>query len=133
MKGEGDKSRLVSQEPVGCRPMLGVKSIGQVKCIHTNAHRVGNKQEVLEGTVQQGSCDTAAIMEMCCVHHWTAAVQLFIRDRQARTGRLPSSENQGPFQLHRAQGQGQYGLVPVGENQGERGSPNQDEEPDEIP
>lgn len=81
MKGEGDKSRLVKQEPVGCMPVLGVKSIAQVKCICTNTQSMGNKQEVLEATVQQGSCDTAATMEMGWGDHWSAAVQLFIRDR----------------------------------------------------
>ena len=34
-------------------PMSGVKSIAQLKCIHTNAHSMGNKQEELETIVQR--------------------------------------------------------------------------------
>jgi len=38
-------------------------SAAQLKCIYTNAHSMGNKQEELEAIVQQESYDIVAIME----------------------------------------------------------------------
>ena len=38
-------------------------SIAQLKCIYTNARRMGNKQEALEAIVQQENYDIVAIME----------------------------------------------------------------------
>lgn len=41
--------------------MAGVKSIAQLKGIYANAHSMDNKEEELEGIVQQGSYDIVAI------------------------------------------------------------------------
>lgn len=64
-------------------------SIAQVKCTHTNAHSVGNKQEELEAIVKQQNYETVTIMEMWWdeSHSWNAALggyKLFRRDRQGR-------------------------------------------------
>ncbi|KAM9590503.1 uncharacterized protein ACIBXB_005763 [Morphnus guianensis] len=72
-------------------PMLGVDSIGQLKCIYANARSMGNKQEELEAIVQQDSYDLVAIMETWWddSHDWSAAMdgyKLFRRDRQGRRG-----------------------------------------------
>ena len=44
-------------------PMLGVDSIGQLRCIYANERSMGNKQEELEAIVQQDRCDLVAITE----------------------------------------------------------------------
>ena len=72
-------------------PMLGVKSIAQLKCIYTNARSMGNKQEELEAFVQQDSYDLVTITETWWddSHDWSAAMdgyKLFRRDRQGRRG-----------------------------------------------
>ncbi|KAK4828567.1 hypothetical protein QYF61_027657 [Mycteria americana] len=90
-KGEGDVTRLTREEPKGGMPMLGVKSIAQLKCIYTNACSMGNKQEELEAIVQQDSYDLVAITETWWddSHDWNAAMdgyKLFRRGRQGRRG-----------------------------------------------
>ncbi|PKU31493.1 rna-directed dna polymerase from mobile element hypothetical protein [Limosa lapponica baueri] len=70
---------------------MGVKSGAQLKCIYTNAHSVGNKQDELEAIVQQDSCDVVAITEVWWDdgHNWNAVMdgyKLFRRDRQGRRG-----------------------------------------------
>ena len=72
-------------------PVLGVKLKAQLKCIHTNARSMGNKQEELEAIVQQDSCDLVAITETWWdkSHDWSAAMdghKLFRRDRHGRRG-----------------------------------------------
>lgn len=42
---------------------MGLKPIAQLKCIHTNAHSMGNKQEELETSVQWESLEIVAITE----------------------------------------------------------------------
>lgn len=42
-------------------PRTVVESIAQLKCIYTNAHSMGMKQEELEVTVQQENYDLIAI------------------------------------------------------------------------
>ena len=66
-------------------------SIAQLKCIYTNAHSMGNKQEELEAIVQLENYDIVAIMETWWddSHNWSAAMdgyKLFRRDRQGRRG-----------------------------------------------
>jgi len=68
---------------------MGDKSIAQLKCIYTNAHGMGNKQEELEAIVQHDSYNLAAITETWWddSYDWTASVdgyKLFRRDRQGR-------------------------------------------------
>jgi len=40
-----------------------VRSTAQRKCVYTNAHSMGNKQEELEAIIQQDSYDLVAITE----------------------------------------------------------------------
>jgi len=40
-----------------------VRQMDQLKCIYTNAHRIGNKQEELEVTVQQANYDLVVTAE----------------------------------------------------------------------
>ncbi|GAB0197903.1 mitochondrial enolase superfamily member 1 [Grus japonensis] len=42
-----------------------MRSVAQLKCIYTNAHSMGNKQEDLEAIVQQENYDTVTITETC--------------------------------------------------------------------
>ena len=70
---------------------LGVRQGAQLKCIYTNAHSMGNKQEEPEAIVQQVNYDLVAIMEIWwdCSHDWSAAMdnyKLFRKDRQGRRG-----------------------------------------------
>jgi len=70
-------------------PILGVKLIAQLKCIYSNAHGMGNKQEELEAIVQQDSYDLVATTEAWWdnSHDWSAGMdsyKLFRRDRQGR-------------------------------------------------
>ncbi|KAM9590859.1 uncharacterized protein ACIBXB_005907 [Morphnus guianensis] len=72
-------------------PMLGVDSIGQLKCIYANARSMGNKQEEQEAIVQQDRYDLVAITETWWddSHDWSAAMdgyKLFRRDRQGKRG-----------------------------------------------
>lgn len=43
--------------------VLGVRSMAQLKCIYTNAHSMGCKQEELEAIVQQENYDLVATTE----------------------------------------------------------------------
>ena len=57
-----------------------------LKCIYTNAHSVGNKQEELAAIVRQANYDLAAITETWwdCSHDWSVVIdgyKLFRRDR----------------------------------------------------
>ncbi|KAK4830584.1 hypothetical protein QYF61_011819 [Mycteria americana] len=66
-------------------------SIAQLKCLYTNARSMGNKQEELEGIVQQENYDIVAITETWWddSHNWSAAMdgyKLFRRDRRGRRG-----------------------------------------------
>jgi len=63
MRGEGDKTRSARDEPGGAIIGLGVRREAQLKCVYTNAHSIGNKQEELETIVQQASYDLVAITE----------------------------------------------------------------------
>ncbi|PKU37320.1 mitochondrial fission process protein 1 [Limosa lapponica baueri] len=70
---------------------MGVKLGAQLKCIYTNAHSMGNKQDELEAMVQQDSYDVVAITEMWWDdgQNWNAAMdgyKLFRRNRQGRRG-----------------------------------------------
>jgi len=72
-------------------PMLGVRSIAQLKCISTNASSTGNKQEELEAIVQQDSYHLVAITETSwdSSHDWHAVMdgyRLFRKDRPTRRG-----------------------------------------------
>ena len=57
-------------------PVLEMRSIAQLKCIYTNAHSMGNKQEELEAIVQQGNYYIVAITETWWgdSHNWSAAM-----------------------------------------------------------
>lgn len=62
---------------------LGIKSVAQQKCIYTNAHSVGKKQEEIH--------DIITTMGTQCVdsHDWSAALdgyKFFTRDRQGGRG-----------------------------------------------
>ena len=63
MKREGDKTRPARGEPGGAIMGLKVRREAQLKCVYTNAHSMGNKQEELETIVQQASYDLVAITE----------------------------------------------------------------------
>ena len=70
---------------------LGEKAMAQLKCIYTNAHSMGNKQEELEVIMRQAGYDLVAITETWWDHSpdWSAAMsgyELFRRDRQHRRG-----------------------------------------------
>ncbi|GAB0208330.1 mitochondrial enolase superfamily member 1 [Grus japonensis] len=72
-------------------PMLEVKLKAQLKCVYTNAHSLGNKQEELEAIVRQGSYGLVAITETWWddSHDWSAAMDaytLFRTERQGRRG-----------------------------------------------
>ena len=91
MKGDEDKTRPARDEPGGAIMGLGVRWGAQLKCVYTNAHSMGNKQEELEAIVRQASYELVAITEMWWdhSHDWSAAVdgyKLFRKDRQGRRG-----------------------------------------------
>ena len=91
MKEEGDAAGLSGSSPKGGKAELGVKSVAQLRCLHTNAHSTGNKQEELEAMGQQQSCDVVTITETWWgdSHSWGAALdghKLFRRDRKGRRG-----------------------------------------------
>ena len=70
---------------------LGMRQGAQLKCIHTNACSMDNKQEELEAIVQQASYDLVAITETWWdrSHDWSVAMdgyKLFRKDRQGRKG-----------------------------------------------
>ena len=91
MKGEGHAAGLSGSRPKGGQPELGVKSEAQLRCLYTNAHSMGDKQEELEAMVQQQSCDVIAITEMWWDNSqsWSTALdghKLFRRDRKGSRG-----------------------------------------------
>ncbi|GAB0203241.1 mitochondrial enolase superfamily member 1 [Grus japonensis] len=66
-------------------------SVAQLKCIYTNAHSMGNKQEEPEAITHMENYDIVAITETWWddSHNWSAAMdgyKLFRRDRQGRRG-----------------------------------------------
>jgi len=68
-----------------------MRPIAKLKCLYTNAHSMGNKQEELETVVQLGKYDLIAIMETWWdeSHDWNTLIEdyrLFRRDRQGRRG-----------------------------------------------
>jgi len=46
----------------GCSSMKGTRPTARMKCLCTNAHSMGNKQEQLGATVLLESCDLTAIV-----------------------------------------------------------------------
>ncbi|KAJ7397322.1 RNA-directed DNA polymerase from mobile element jockey-like [Pitangus sulphuratus] len=67
-------------------PQKVTGSIAQLKCIYTNARKMGNKQEELEAIAQH---DMIALMEAWWMTHTTGVLggyKLFRRDRQGRRG-----------------------------------------------
>ncbi|KAK4807081.1 hypothetical protein QYF61_018422 [Mycteria americana] len=71
--------------------LLVTRPTAQLKCLHTNACSMGNKQEELEATMLLESYDLVAITETWWdeSHDWSAAIngyRLFRRDRQGRRG-----------------------------------------------
>lgn len=67
-------------------PKKVTELIARLKCIDTNEHGLGNKEEELEAFRQQENCDIAVIMETWWVdlHNWGAAMdgcKSFRRDR----------------------------------------------------
>ena len=76
----------------GCSSKKVTRPTAQLKCLHTNARSMGNKQEELEATVLLESYDLVAITETWWdeSHDWSAAIdgyKLFRRDRRGRRGR----------------------------------------------
>ena len=74
-----------------CSSKKASRSIAQLKCLYTNAHSMGNKQEELEATVQLESYVLIGIAETWWdeSHDWSAALDgynPFRRDRQERRG-----------------------------------------------
>ena len=68
-----------------------MRPIAKLKCLYTNAHSMGDKQEELEAVVQLGKYDLIAIMETWWdeSHNWNTLIEdyrLFVRDRQGRRG-----------------------------------------------
>jgi len=75
----------------GCSSMKVTRSTAQMKCLYTNAHSVGNKQEELEATVLLESYDLIALTETWWdeSHDWSVAIngyRLFRRDRWGKRG-----------------------------------------------
>ncbi|KAK4832451.1 hypothetical protein QYF61_023175 [Mycteria americana] len=75
----------------GCSSMKETWTTAQLKCLYTNARRMGNKQEELEAIVHQENYDMVAIRETWWddLHNWSAAMdgyKLFRRDRRGRRG-----------------------------------------------
>ncbi|PKU38486.1 nipped-b-like protein [Limosa lapponica baueri] len=75
----------------GCSPKKVAQPTAQLKCLYTNAHSMGNKQEELEATMLLESYDIVAITETWWdePYDWSVAVEgykLFRRDRQGRRG-----------------------------------------------
>ena len=68
-----------------------MRPIAKLKCLYTNAHSMGNKQEELEAVVQLGKYDLIAIMETWWdeSHNWNLLIEdyrLVRRDRQGMRG-----------------------------------------------
>ena len=69
----------------------GGKTSAHLKCMYTNAHSMGNKQEELETMMKQENYHVMAITETWwdVSHDWSAPVEgykFFRRDRQGRRG-----------------------------------------------
>lgn len=89
MKGKGGKNKLATDEPRGSMLRLGVRPMAQLKCIYSNVHSMGCKQEEPEAIVQQENYDLVDTTETWWdhSHDWSAALggyRLFRRDRQRR-------------------------------------------------
>jgi len=72
-------------------PGSGVRLTAELKCVYTNAHSMGDKDEQLEAIVQQHGYDMVAITETWwdSSHDWQATVdgyRLFRKDRPKRRG-----------------------------------------------
>jgi len=114
-------------------PRKRVGTIAQLKCIYTNAHSIGNKQNELGAIVQQENYD---IVAMECCNGW-----LFRRDRQGRRGGRVALYVRECFDCLELD-DGNEGQVFMGKNRGKANKadmvgvcyrpPNQDEEADEI-
>ncbi|KAJ7424185.1 hypothetical protein BTVI_07574 [Pitangus sulphuratus] len=91
LKEEGIETGLSRDDHKGGKPRLRVKPAAQLKCMYTNARRMGNKQEEPEAIVQQESYDIVVVTETWWddSHDWSTAMdgyKLFRRDRQGRRG-----------------------------------------------
>ena len=103
MKGEGDKMTTAGTEGAvrGSKQDLmggdsGVQRLGErwrdaasLKCLYTNAHSMGNKQEELEFCVRSRGHDLIAITETWwdSSHDWNVVMEgyvLFRKDRLVR-------------------------------------------------
>ena len=67
------------------------RPIAKLKCLYTNVHSIGNKQEELETVVQLGKYDLIDITGTWWdeSHDWNTLIEdyrLFRRDRQGRRG-----------------------------------------------
>ncbi|KAK4816014.1 hypothetical protein QYF61_011004 [Mycteria americana] len=132
----------------GCSSVKETQTAAQLKCLHTNARSMGNKQEELEATVHQENYDMVAITETWWgdSHNWSAAMdgyKLFRRDRRGRRGggvalyvreRLDSLElNDGDDRVEclwvRIRGKANKADIVVGVCYR---APSQDEETDEL-
>ena len=69
----------------------GGKTSAHLKCMYTNEHSMGNKQEELEDMMKQENYDVVALTETWwdVSHDWSVPIdgyKLFRRDRQGRRG-----------------------------------------------
>ena len=57
-----------------------MRPIAKLKCLYTNAHSMGNKQEELEAVVQLGKYDLIAIMETWWdeSHNWNLLIEDYV-------------------------------------------------------
>jgi len=90
-KGGGDINQVTRDEPRHGMPVSGVRLTVHLKCIYTNAHSMGNKEEELEAVTQQDSYDLIAITATWWddSHDWriaTDSYKRFRRDRQGKRG-----------------------------------------------
>jgi len=100
--GEGDRIGFTRDEPRGTMLELGVRQMTRLKCIYTNAHSKGNKQEGLEAIVCQATYDLVAMIETSWdqSHDWSAVMdgyKLFRRDRRGRKGGDVALDSKGCF------------------------------------
>ena len=75
----------------GCSSKKVTRLTAQLKCLYTNAHSMGNKQEELEATMLLESYELVAITETSWdkSHDWRAPInghRLFRRNRGGRRG-----------------------------------------------
>lgn len=68
-------------------PVSGVKPISQLKCIHTIAHSMGNKQEELQTTMQWERQEAVTITEMCGMTHMAGVLQWMVISSLEGTGK----------------------------------------------